>query len=72
MDMLVKWFQPASADTPNTNAWHAFRLDGPSSLCGDASISYGFDAIANDVPADGKAHAKCVKALEKEAKAAAK
>jgi len=72
MDVMIKWFQQASDKTPNTNPWHAFRLESPAALCGKINIRYGFDAVADNVPPDAKADKGCLTAITKAEKAAAK
>jgi hypothetical protein len=50
--------------------WHAFNLDSAEALCGETSITYGVDPIAQLVPSDGEAHDGCLDAIAEAAEEA--
>jgi hypothetical protein len=52
--------------------WHAYAPGGPVALCGQTSIFYGRDPIADAVPSGGKVHKACLSAIDKVEKAEAK
>jgi hypothetical protein len=68
----IRYFQPASDETPNPNPWHAFRDDSAEALCESARISYNRDSVADAIPEGGELHKQCLTAMNKEDKAAAK
>ncbi len=54
---MHQWFK-------HDEVWHAFNLADRTALCGEVSIAYGVDPIAQEVPEGRVIHDACLKAIE--------